>query len=241
MYVQYTILLIWEVLSMNMNIELICCRKPDPRVFHFLTRIGLMPSSYQKLASPLRLSGSRQASLQSSLQHPVSGVPVVKSKEFLWLTWLVYSYVCLWGVHTPWWWNGLSTAMGKQMRVLYQVATRLTDVPGKTYDVGVTNIEDLTPGSSTFSKTAKFYPCRGLNSCPPVQELGALTKELASPLWLSVSFHHQPPVWTCTVYAFPPTYNFCKCRSAELCNIQSVWYPRNQSDTGIRGPSPVPD
>jgi len=59
---------------------------------------------------------------------------------------------------------------------------QLTDVPGKTYDVGVTNIEDLTPGSSTFSKIAKFYPCRGLNSFPHVQELGALTKELASPL-----------------------------------------------------------
>jgi hypothetical protein len=220
-----------------MNIELICCRKPDPRVFHFLKRIGLMPSSYQKLASPLRLSGSRQTSIQSSLQHPVSGVPVVKSREFLWLTWLVY--VCLWGVHTPWWWNGLSTAMGKQMCVLYQVATRLTDVPGKTYDVGVTNIEDLTPGSSTFSKIAKFYPCRGLNSFPHVQELGALTKELASPLWLAVSFHHQPPVWTCTVYAFPPTYNFCKCRSADCPAFsQSGIGMAKNADAGT---SPIPE
>jgi hypothetical protein len=29
--------------------------------------------------------------------------------------------------------------------------TRQTDKSGKTYIVGVTNIEDLTPGSSTFS------------------------------------------------------------------------------------------
>jgi hypothetical protein len=39
----------------------------------------------------------------------------------------------------------------------------------------------------TFRKIAKLCHCRGLNSCHPHQELGALTKEQASPLRLSGS------------------------------------------------------
>jgi len=48
-------------------------------------------------------------------------------------------------------------------------------------------VEDLTPGSSNFSWRTKFLPRRVLNLCPPDQELGVLTKELASPLKMSGS------------------------------------------------------
>ncbi len=41
---------------------------------------------------------------------------------------------------------------------------------------------DLTSGSS---RIAKFCTCLGLNSYPPYQDLGALTKELASLLRFS--------------------------------------------------------
>jgi hypothetical protein len=50
----------------------------------------------------------------------------------------------------------------------------------------VTTVEDLLPGSPTFSKIAKFCPFQEINSWPPSdQELGVLTRELASPLRLS--------------------------------------------------------
>ncbi len=70
------------------------------------------------LASP---SGLRQASPRSSLQHPVSGVLIVKSREVLWLPWLgcVWWCVCVYkrvkATHTPRWplrRHRLSKAMG---------------------------------------------------------------------------------------------------------------------------------
>jgi len=66
---------------------------------------------------------------------------------------------------------------------------------GKTYHVGVTNVEDLTPHLPLLVSLPKFCSYRGLNSCPPVEELGALTNELTSPfeiVWMSA--------WQCTLF-----------------------------------------
>jgi hypothetical protein len=52
---------------------------------------------------------------------------------------------------------------------------------GRTYHVGVTNVEDLTPrGFSTFTWRTKFCPAGDSKSCPPEQEQSALTKGLVS-------------------------------------------------------------
>ncbi len=58
-----------------------------------------------------------------------------------------------------------------------------------------------------------------------------------------VSFHYQQYEHagclsitnSLDVYAFPPSYNFCKCRIARLSGIRSVRYP-----TGIRMQMPEP-
>jgi hypothetical protein len=46
----------------------------------------------------------------------------------------------------------------------------------KAYHVGVTSVEDLTAGSSTFSwrTYSGFVPSKDLNSCPPDQEHKAI-------------------------------------------------------------------
>ncbi len=58
---------------------------------------------------------------------------------------------------------------------------RQCSMSDKEYDVGVTNIEDVNPGSSTVLVNVTSSVSTGdcMNSCPPDQELGALTKELA--------------------------------------------------------------
>jgi hypothetical protein len=60
---------------------------------------------------------------------------------------------------------------------------RLCSMSGKTYHVGVTNVEeeDLTPGSSKLLVSIPSYVPTG---SPPDKELDFLTKELAS--WVLV-------------------------------------------------------
>jgi hypothetical protein len=87
------------------------------------SRYGVYRST-KELASWIILSGSSKASLQSSLHYLVSDVLRVGSGEMLWL---------------QWW------------RCVLQVLNNQADMSGKTYHVGVTNVEDLTPESSTFS------------------------------------------------------------------------------------------
>ncbi len=42
--------------------------------------------------------------------------------------------------------------------------TRQTDMSGKTYHIGVTNVEDLTPESFTIGSHSKFCPTGDSNS-----------------------------------------------------------------------------
>jgi hypothetical protein len=72
--------------------------------------------------------------------------------------------------------------------VLVCWATKQTVMSEKIYHVKVTNVEDLTPpGSCTLSYHIKLYPSGDSNSCYRDQEIGALTKELASRLRTSKS------------------------------------------------------
>jgi hypothetical protein len=61
-------------------------------------------------------------------------------------------------------------------------ATKQTDMSGKTYHLWVTNVEDLNPGSSTFSLISQFLSLPGMIQLMSslIWELEALTKELAS-------------------------------------------------------------
>jgi hypothetical protein len=79
---------------------------------------------------------------------------------------------------------------------------------GISYSVGVTNVEDLTLGSSMLLvRVSSFVHAGELNLCPPDQESDALTKELASRVPVSVNnrgkfFTHSSELLFCNVYIY---------------------------------------
>jgi hypothetical protein len=78
---------------------------------------------------------------------------------------------------------------------------------GMSYRVGVTNVEDLTFGSSMLVSVSTFVHAGQLNLCPPDQESDALTKELASRVPVSVNnrgkfFTHSSELLFCSVYIY---------------------------------------
>ncbi len=77
---------------------------------------------------------------------------------------------------------------------------------GISYRVGVTNVENLTFGSSMWlASISTFVQAGESNLCPPDQESDALTKELASRVPVSVNnrgkfFTHSSELLFCSVY-----------------------------------------
>ncbi len=110
------------------------CRRPNSMDFPLLARLpckfclcqGLnscppdqeFGALIKELASP---SGSRLAYLQSSLQYPISGVPILESKELLWLLWLMCGsapWLCTIGSLQQWGQSHLDRQMCQPLHAL---------------------------------------------------------------------------------------------------------------------------